>query len=281
MPRSISVWSLFRAVPLLALAPACVVSFNDYPVGDLGHEARGGQPSAGGTPTAGNGVGAGGPTNGNDVGGGGSSGIAGGGGVGGTLPLEVAGEAGASDLTGAPNVEPVTIEIVDIVDAYVSQSSPSSNYGNEKTLIMDRNTGMVGPGPGWEPKTHEVLLRASLAELPPAAIVSAASLSLRCSRVGDPITVSFFEQAWQEGTVTWYSTMSIPPGAELGEVTAGAGGVLVIDVLQAVSAWNGGRHGNFGILLNPDGMNATECASSEADDTKQRPRLSVTYTLDK
>jgi hypothetical protein len=281
------------AVPLITLVPACVVSFNDYPVGDLRHDLAGGQATGsggtreetGGMPGAGSlsasaGVGGGGSTSGSDVGGGAAGGSASGGsgGAAGTAPLEMAGETGSSSQAGAASAEPVTIEITDIVDAYVAQSSPTSNYGNEKTLIMDRNSGTMGPGgPGWEPKIHEVLLRASLAELPAGAIVSAATLSLRCTRVGDPITVSFFEQAWQEGLVSWYSASTAPPGAELGSA-AGATGVLAVDLKEAVTAWSAGEHANFGILMSSTGMNATECASSEADDTKLRPRLSITYT---
>lgn len=301
--RSIAVSSWFRVAPLLALVPACVVSFNDYPVGELRHEnlaggqstggggsgdTTGGVPGAGSSSSGGVDVGGSGSTSGSDVGGGGSGVSAGSGGTiggggsssAGTSPFEVAGEAGLGSEGGMPSVEPVTVEITDVVDTYVSENSPSSNYGNEKTLIMDRNTGTGGPGGpgGWEGRTHEVLLRATLDTIPTGAQISAATLTLKCMRVGDAITASYLEQAWQETTVNWYNTMNATAGASLGSTSADATGTLAIDLRVAVAAWVAGDHGNFGVLLSPDGLNATECASSEADDLKQRPRLSITYT---
>jgi len=289
---------------LAVLAPGCVVTFEDYPIGDLdGDEGAAGKSggaagnNSAGTgndnapPTAGGGNGGSGATSGTDSGGnpsgagssgsasGGSDPVAGSGGTGaaagsggsaGSVLVDLAGMGGEG---GSPMAEPLTIVIPILDDTYLSSNSKSSNYGNEQTLIIDRNTG------GAEGvTTHDALLRASLDNaLPSDAQVSAATLTLSCSRIGDPINVSYIESAWQELTVRWYNSPMV--GTLLASVAPNAAGVLSIDLKPAVIAWLSGAHANYGVYLSLPGLTASECASSDALDEATRPKLSVTYTL--
>lgn len=298
--RSWSVSSWFRALPVIALVPACVVSFNDYAEGDLRRRdlvggqsgaatgnggnasgassdgASGGSGAMAGNESSSAGVSASGSSGsgssaGSDAVGGGSG--SGTGGSGGTSSVGMAGEGGAGNEAGAPSLAPVTVDIVDIVDSYVSSNSRTSNYGEEKTLIIDRNNG-AGPQ-GMQ--THDAILLASLEALPAGAEVSAATLTLSCSRAGDPLSVSYVNAAWQELAVNWYNKPVL--GAALGSAAVDATAKLNIDLRSAVVAWLAGDQPNFGVYLSISGLNANECSSSEADDARLRPRLSVTYSV--
>jgi hypothetical protein len=302
-------------VPLVVLAPACAVSFNDYALGDPHQDASslGGQTGAAGTDSSVAGTvpdetpsgtgGGGSPTvvtggsGGGDSAGGGSGNASGTGpsggdvsvsGSGGTPPLGMAGEPAVGEA-GAPSVNPpVTVVLTaNIIDTYVSEGAPGFNYGNDPTLVIDSNgAGGWGSGSGgWSggrgSDTHEALIRVALDSLPADAVVSAATLSFKCTRVGDPVAVAYITTTWQEGLVYW----NIKPqrGPELGSFKGDAALNLTIDLKQAVSAWLAGDRENFGIYLSPDPAkattSATECASTEALDVTKRPRLSVTYTL--
>lgn len=296
----------------MALAPGCVVAFDDYPLGAVPREQvvggqgstagsssatggtgnegavsgslNGGTTASGGTEPGGTSTGAAGNGGSSSLGGGGSG--ANGGSGGSNSPAGDTGDAGApmAGMAGEPgsfNPGPFVVEITSVDDTYVSSSSPGSNYGNEVTLIVDRNySGGGGPGGhGGGVNMHNVLIRALLDALPGDALVSAAKLTLHCSRVGDAVTVSYIEGTWQEAAVNYDNKPAT--GSGLGMFTPIAqDGTLVIDLQAAVTAWLAGDHTNYGVYLSiVDGMNATECASSEAADASKRPRLSVTYTL--
>lgn len=194
------------------------------------------------------------------------------------------GSAGREDnLGGAPDVvggmpgaagvgegEPVTVQITDFSDTYVTSCKPETNWADESRLIVDRETG--GPG---EACTHLSLVRASLSAIPSGSKIEAAKLSFSCSSTGDPVSVSYVEEAWEDHAVLWSNR---PDGGNgLGTITCRQVGPLTLDVTAAVSAWSSGRHGNFGVYLSVTGTDGTELASSEAESSEERPRLSVTY----
>lgn len=285
-PTLLLAW--IRVAPLVALSASCVVSFNDYPVGDLhgtsskAGEANGGGSSGGRASEAGTGNDGASPESGSGGGGavagtgalGGSSGGggAGSGGGGGSGAVGMAGEAGVGNEAGAPGVAPTTVEITDLVDSYVSSSLAASNYGADKALRIDRNTMM----PGFE-RTNEALVRIVLDSIPDDAVVSEALLVLSCTKVAATIVVSYVGGTWQEQTV---NALNQPTkGSRVGSVSAEPPSSLVVDLTPAVDAWRSGSRMNYGVYLSPMGSDATECASSEADDTAQRPRLTITYTL--
>jgi len=271
-----------------------MVAFEDYPLGDLDAEVGGGGAGGSGSGGSGNdggvrnepapstsGSGSGAASGSDAVGGSpagtGSSGAAaggsgpmGGGSGGGSATAGSSGGdfAGMSGEGGAPSPDSVTVILTTIDDTYLSSSSRASNYGNEKTLIIDRNVGG---------DTHDALIRIALGTVPTGAQISAATLSLTCSRIGDPIDVSYIESSWQELTVHGYNAPTV--GTVLTSAAPNSAGALVIDVAPAVTAWLAEAHDNYGLYLSLPGMTASECASSEALDEAARPRLIVTYTL--
>jgi hypothetical protein len=218
-------------------------------------EAEGGAGAEGGDEAGGTaGVGAAGST---DQGGKGGAAVAGGGGM--------AGTAGVGGKPSEP--EPITLEIADIEDTYVSSCADYSNHGDSETLLVD----------GEKLCTYSALLDPALEKIPSGAVISAATLSLTCTNSGGAVDVSFVEETWSENSVR-YSTRPAR-GAALGSAACEDAGVVVIDLKAAVVAWLSGAHAGYGVYLTTEKTDGTDFASSEADEPESRPRLSVTYTL--
>jgi|GEM_PF-3960170 len=197
--------------------------------------------------------------------------------TGGTAPQ--AGKAGLGGMAGAATAgggmggsvvtppAPMTFDTTDIDDTYVASCAPMMNYGALSSMNVDGNSNCA----------YQILIIAPLTGIPTGALVSEATLTLTCTNAGDPITVSYVDEAWKELMVRYSTRPEV--GATLGTVTCEQVGKVTIDLTSAVKAWLAGDHAANGIYLRTENSDGTDFATSEADSTSARPLFSVTYTL--
>jgi hypothetical protein len=180
-----------------------------------------------------------------------------------------AGTTGEAGKGGGPvdPPQPVTFETTDIDETQVVSCMPYMNFGALDTVNVDGDLAC----------RYEILFNAPIQEVPDGALVSAASLLLTCTNAGDPIKVSYATEEWAELSVKWNSRPEV--GKELGTIHCEKLGPVTIDLTAAVKAWLSGAQENYGIYLRVETTDGTDFATSEAEDTSTRPKLSVTYTL--
>jgi hypothetical protein len=179
-----------------------------------------------------------------------------------------AGTANGGGIAGSPNPpEPITLETADIDDTHVASCMPQQNFGEAERVSVDDSLSC----------RYEALIDVPRLELPAAAVVSNATLTLTCSNAGAAITVAYANEVWKELAVRWNTRPEV--GTTIGTITCAEEGTVAIDLTSAFKAWQAGEHAANGIYLRTDGTNGTDFASSEADKTSSRPQLSITYTL--
>ena len=176
------------------------------------------------------------------------------------------GEAGKGGGTVDPP-KPITFTTRDIDDTHVASCFPLMNFGEGVSVNVD----------GDQACRYETLFNAPLKEVPAGALVSAASLVLDCINTGDPVTVSYVDEAWNELSVRWNNRPEV--GTTLGTFTCAQLGPVTIDLTVAVKAWLAGSHSNYGIYLRSETSGGSDYTTSEAKAEASRPLLSVTYTL--
>jgi hypothetical protein len=180
-----------------------------------------------------------------------------------------AGTTGEAGKGGGPvePPQPVTFETTDIDETQVVSCMPYMNFGALDTVNVDGDLAC----------RYEILFNAPIQEVPDGALVSAASLLLTCTNAGDAIKVSYATEEWAELSVKWNNRPEV--GKELGTIHCEKLGPVTIDLTAAVKAWLSGAQENYGIYLRVETTDGTDFATSEAEDTSTRPKLSVTYTL--
>jgi hypothetical protein len=198
----------------------------------------------------------------------GGSDPSGGAGVAGTTQGGTGGKnaSGGSGGSANPDPEPVTVDITDVADTYVSSCYPNANFGDELTVNVDHDQC-----------TFQGLIKPSLAEIPDAAVVDKATLTLTCTNAGGMINVSYVVGNWTELNVDWNNKPT--NGTALGKLDCQEVGPVTIDLTVAVKAWLSGAHDDDGIYLRTENSDGTDFASSQAADEGKWPTLSVTYTL--
>lgn len=183
------------------------------------------------------------------------------------------GSAGSSGVAGKgggpviPDPEPVTFVTADIDDTNVASCMPNMNFGEQVSVNVDGDLSC----------RYETLFNVPLKEIPEGALVSEARLVLTCINLGDPVTVSYVDQAWNELTVRWNNRPDV--GTQLGTFTCEELGELSIDLLVPVKAWLAGTHASHGIYLRQETTDGSDYSTSEAKDASARPKLVIVYTL--
>lgn len=197
--------------------------------------------------------------------GGGSAGGTGTGGSAGSSGSAQAGVAGSGGMT-IPDPEPVTIEVTEFEDTTIASCDSNENFSKQATLQTDGDFCRF-----------EALLRPLPPEIPAAAEIDEATLSLYCANAGGTVEISFVTEPWKEGTVR-YNTRP-----ERGELVASVtcedvGAFVTVDLTKALASWLNGELEPYGVYLTTNAMNGTDFGSSNAQEASQRPVLSVTYT---
>jgi hypothetical protein len=173
-------------------------------------------------------------------------------------------------------------------DTYISEASPTTNYGTATPLLLDGDT--TGG------KDAYVLLKWDVTAIPSGSTVQSAKVKFYVTNASTQ-TYEFYalNRAWVETQATWNlaatgSSWSVP-GAKgstdrgstvRGTVTATATGAVTVTLnssgVSLVQSWVNSPSSNHGFLL-ADSANADslQFASREATTASQRPRLEVTY----
>lgn len=182
----------------------------------------------------------------------------------------------------------VLVPGADGADTYIDESKNLQNFGAEQSILL-----------GSKSKSQRGLLRFDLSWLPPAATVTAATLSLNLEKaVGGSVSAHRVTRAWGEGDGTvdgsCYTGASwlrhdacepwAPPGGEFDPTPAAsvAGGAVPgrrnWDVSALVTAQHDGTYPNHGFLLQvSSGFQGVELSSGDAVDADLHPRLVIDY----
>ncbi len=162
-------------------------------------------------------------------------------------------------------------------DSYVRQSSPTSNYGSDTTLIadgvsQDPNNGIYGE--------VAAIMQWDVSTIPASATVTFAKITLNLTNPssGD---YDILEQlnSWSEHSVNWddLSTSSFSSGT----ISAGSSGAVTFDLnsegLTLVQGWVDGSIANNGIAIRTQGTNNGIIMDSK-ELGRINPALEITYT---
>jgi hypothetical protein len=158
-----------------------------------------------------------------------------------------------------------------VVDARLSGSQRSSNFGTQTILMASRSDAS--------------LIRFDLSGLPAGATVSSAVLHVSTNGVPGNGTVNVHNAtaAWSEGTVTWNSFAQQFTAAAVASFTPPTKGTSSADITSLASAWVSGQTTNDGVYLDSTGTSAAVFVSSdfvpngEADLSALRPSLDLCY----
>ena len=167
----------------------------------------------------------------------------------------------------APSCRAGSATVPAVADAYVDQSSPKRNYGDEGTLaVASRDKG----------RNRRALIRFAFPAVPKGCTLRSATLSLTPNEAsGRRVLVSRASRSWSEGGVTWSTTPS-PAGAA---VSAAVSGKRVSwNVTALVLAMRSGP--NFGFVLRDAAesrKNVPQTAFADRS-TRKTPTLTLRWS---
>lgn len=153
-----------------------------------------------------------------------------------------------------------------LIDTYVSQASPLTNFSNERGLLVDGDPTLF----------HALVTPADLADVPARATVRDAQLVLHIFNEGDDVSVTEVLDAWDPATVTYDSAP--PPGVVLSTLPASVAVRASATVSTAVQQWVDGEP-IHGLGLYSTGPNGVDIRSSEYVMPNERPYIEVRWTL--
>jgi hypothetical protein len=173
-------------------------------------------------------------------------------------------------------------------DTYISQASPTSNYGTLNVLRVDGDAGS-----GMDLST---LLRWDVLSIPAGSVVQSVALTIFVTDPS-PNTYQVYElkRPWVENQATWQvfaagsnwaaagANGALDRGsAVLGTVTASAQGSYTLTLnsagLNLVQSWVDTPSTNNGIIIaNTTNADALFFRPRHASNTANRPKLTVTY----
>lgn len=190
---------------------------------------------------------------------------------------------------------PTTLQLSLTADAAIDEGNPTTCYGTEPVFGLRT----MAPGFPRGPRRRTVLA-AALDQVPRAAAVTSAVLTLRCLSAGGSTLSSgrvYSCESFDEATTNWsyrefvdtFPLMWSPPGAAGGDLLAewdlpAAPGVVAIDLTAAVDAANAAGVTNLYMLLRASSemppLYECEFASREHATPEYRPVLEVTYSVE-
>ncbi len=180
-----------------------------------------------------------------------------------------------------------------VMDTYISKAHPSVNYGDQETLSL------CPICPRQSDETRHILIRFDLnGVLPPQAEVKYAWLALYSTDGTGNLYARAYQllRPWNEQGATWNQAMLgqtwATPGANAPDVDRAntwldqgtaqdKGRWMIIDVTRAVRQWLRQPVYNFGLVLIPFNLGASEYsfASSEYNDPTKHPLLRIGYVV--
>jgi parallel beta-helix repeat protein len=179
---------------------------------------------------------------------------------------------GSVSLLAAPSaaaVDPCPVEVVQLAtaDAWVDQSSPSSNKGAD-TILKVRSQGPSG--------NFRSLVRFALPSVPAGCVVESATLRMfaSASTAGRSLEARRLTSTWSEGAVTWNNQ----PQAEPVAATTSGPGYRSWVVTSAVKGMLEGTVANHGFRVQDGAENASgEQGFHARDKGSDPPQLVIRY----
>jgi hypothetical protein len=168
--------------------------------------------------------------------------------------------SGQPPCTGGGTVVTVVLEGLD--DAYVSDQSPTSNFGAASSLEIDT----------WAARKRAFIKPVNLGGISPGAEVVSAQLLIHIHDAGDAVTLAEPTSSWNESSITWNTAPSSATG--LGSLPAGTSGTVALDVTALVQRWVDGAPLR-GLVLEPTSSNGVKLRSTESSDAANRPTFVI------
>ena len=178
-------------------------------------------------------------------------------------------------------------------DAHISQIEPDHNFGDSRVLV-------IGSESSGTAKTYSILLAWDLSAVPRNAVIDAATITLNVSNPSSSgYGIYAMDTGWREDEVTWNElamktgakpltvgpslTLRRAPLGTLGAFTTGLRKFwLNAEGVALIQAWVDGSRPNYGFVMPGDqGSDSFAVRSSQHPAIRQRPRLTLAYTLSK
>lgn len=154
--------------------------------------------------------------------------------------------------------------VLDVEDAMVNQSLPSTNYnGTSMSIDLANNPGI----------TYVLMSPVGLDLIPKGAELKSAKLTVKVFDSGNKVSIRRLLGSFSESKVTYNSAPS--RGVEEGTMS-GKKGSQSADVLSIAQAWVNGES-PFGVALYPTGDDGVDIHSSEAAVDTDRPKFTIEY----
>jgi len=173
-------------------------------------------------------------------------------------------------------LDPTVVYGLDPSDTFVSDTNPSTNYGNWSHMYVGKGTSLG--------KTRS-LYWFRLPSLPSSAFISSATLTVTNTTIyvtGSPVVEAHrINGDWNANTVTWTNQPSIG-GSEQPPYTASNTTTPYnwdINVSSLVSDWYSGNVANYGVELKYADENLTMRELAATDNTSYQPYLTINYDI--
>jgi hypothetical protein len=165
------------------------------------------------------------------------------------------------------------VEDASLIQDPADPTKANTNYGN----VQQMNTGFVGTD------FRRILMKFSLASIPPGQIISSSTLTLRMIQSPGKADVKIHNvfAPWTEYGVTWnnlggaFDPLPIATFATLGVPNNSN---LSVDLTGLTAGWYAGSIPNNGVLFDHPAAGRTSIGSSEAPTLGPRPSLTVCYS---
>jgi hypothetical protein len=177
---------------------------------------------------------------------------------------------GVDGYQGTVDIELWALAPTTVLDTNPNATSDANNDGGESQILL-RFERIVGNGPG---------------QVPPGSVVHSATLVVSAFDPGDTVHIHRMLVPWPR-QATWATLIAgvTADGTEasrhresftFGKIAANSS-AIPFDVTDSVQAWVKGSPNHGWVFINTGG-NGWDFYTSEFDDVKQRPRLTVEFT---
>lgn len=158
-------------------------------------------------------------------------------------------------------------------DTYVNQSSPGSQYGNSKTLLVSGTSGST--------KYAFVRFDLSGCSIPTTGGADSAVLNLyvtaRSPNTAHTIALYPIYSSWTETGLTWNNWSSLTIGTPVSSFTNTVGSQSITVTQDVDTAIKAGTLWGWGLADTSGGGVQTTIASAENNSSSRRPSLTLTY----
>ncbi|WP_107852715.1 DNRLRE domain-containing protein [Oceanimonas marisflavi] len=173
-------------------------------------------------------------------------------------------------------------DAADGADTYLDDGNPGTNWGSDTQLRISNKSNVQKRG----------LLRFDLSAIPPASLITSATLEMNLEGIGSGDTAAIdlhrVTRDWHQSQASWSQALNttnwtspggdIDPTAITSAVIEPAGGPVQWDITALAGDWVAGNLDNHGVmLLGSPGVNHADFSSSNHATAALRPKLTIQY----